>query len=210
MNANGTWGTFKGFKCIILLVEDGLALLEFHEKLPDDAVFGWLGHNSAHIFAVDPYKMYWWDTKEEFVPEVTKKENIPWAFGFDHIARATYRGVPCKIIPNRGRVFVLEFETKPENIGTWKGTQKEVRDPEGILPDRYYHYIGPEAPPMGALVLENHHGFNCVECNGRNEHAEANLSKSRFICWGCSDTWRWKYAEDFLPDHRYYKQPAPV
>jgi hypothetical protein len=205
--AIGTVGTFHNVKCIIAAHNSNYSpakiLLEFLED-PGSVPYwaGW-GNNPP---GNDPNKKYWWDSMSEFVAiSAEKVAEEPWFLGLRKITRATYKGIPCKILPNHGFGSVMEFEKEPTTISFWKGTQKEPKDPQGILPDRFYQYI--TAENVEFLVLEGHHGYNCCECNTRNEYAEANLSESRFICWGCADIWRWKYTDDFLPGHRFYKAP---
>jgi hypothetical protein len=202
-HAKGTKGTFGGFKCVVILEATGDCgiLLEFDDILLATAGFGWLGKTRPDL-DVYPANHYWFDHYDKFVPDVPWQEKQPWVLDVDKIMPATYHGIPCKVLPHRGRTTVVEFDTQPKEVSTWIGTQKDSSDPDGILPNKYYHYVRNDSD--GLIIDRASHGYNCCECHGRNEHAQPNLTENRFICWGCATSWRWKYEGCFLPGHRYH------
>ena len=125
-------------------------------------------------------------------------------------------GFRCKVTPHVKRAWraansfqLLEFDTFTG--WNWQG---KAAPSTAILYnldlDKYYHWhdanatgFVPDVEPMADTLRScalpvGKNGCNCIQCGDENKLAEPNMTKDRFMCFGCRSTDRWRYEGEFL------------
>lgn len=123
-----------------------------------------------------------------------------------------FEGFRCHIVfihPVNQYLVVFDEDTKGF-WACWPGRNKTI---DGYLCDnnKFYWWLCSYDEmkldsSVSSVAVAADHSYNCVECNLENKYAEANLTKDRYLCYSCGDSYAWKYVGQFSPNSRFYQK----